>query len=172
MSDVDFKKLAKEMAGRQKSSSSILLLTIITLVSVIMLWAAVTEIDNVTRGSGRTISEAQNKLVQSSEPGVIKRRYFDRGDAVRAGDVLFDIDPIDAKTQLDQAQKRFSSLKIKSIRLKAEVEGIIPTFSENLLQDAPAAISTELALFQARRDDLKAITSILEQLRIQKLNET
>ena len=171
MSDVDFKKLAKEMAGRQKSSSSILLLTIITLVSVIMLWAAVTEIDNVTRGSGRTISEAQNKLVQSSEPGVIKRRYFDRGDAVRAGDVLFDIDPIDAKTQLDQAQKRFSSLKIKSIRLKAEVEGIIPTFSENLMQDAPAAISTELALFQARRDDLKARSSILEQRRLQKLNE-
>ena len=60
MSDVEFRKLAKEMAGRQRSSSSILLLTIITLIAVIMLWAAVTEIDSVTRGSDKTISEAKN----------------------------------------------------------------------------------------------------------------
>ena len=38
MSDVEFKKLAKEMAGKQKNSSSILLLTIITLLAVIMAW--------------------------------------------------------------------------------------------------------------------------------------
>ena len=78
MSDVEFKRLAKEMAGRQKSSSSILLLTVITLIAVIILWAAVTELDNVTRGSGKTISESQNQLVQSSEPGVIKRRYHEK----------------------------------------------------------------------------------------------
>ena len=130
MSEVEFKKLAKEMAGRQKNSSSILLLTIVTLIAVIMLWAAVTEIDNVTRGSGKTISEAKNQLVQSSEPGVLKRRYQEEGDFVKKDDVLFDIDPIDAKTQLDQAQKRFASLKIKSTRLKAEVDGIIPVFNE------------------------------------------
>ena len=59
MSDVEFKKLAKEMAGRQKSSSSILLLTVITLIAVIILWAAVTELDNVTRGSGKTISNSE-----------------------------------------------------------------------------------------------------------------
>ena len=83
MSDVEFKKLAKEMAGRQKSSSSILLLTIITLIAVILIWAAVTEIDNVTRGTGKTVSAAQNQLVQSSEPGVIKKRYNSEGDAKR-----------------------------------------------------------------------------------------
>ena len=121
MSDVTFKQLAIEMAGKQKGSSSILLLSIITLISVILVWAAVTEIDNVTRGSGKTISEAQNQLVQSSEPGVLRKRYISEGDLVEKGDILFDIDPIDAKTQLDQAQKRFSSLKIKSIRLRAEV---------------------------------------------------
>ena len=123
MSDIEFKKLAKEMAGKQRSSSSILLLTIISLVTVIILWAAVTEIDNVTRGSGKPISEANNQLVQSSEPGVLRKRYFDEGDFIKRGDILFDIDPIDAKTQLDQAQKRYSSLSIKMKRLKAEVEG-------------------------------------------------
>ena len=136
-----------------------------------MIWAAVTEIDNVTRGSDKTISEAKYQLVQSSEPGVLKQRYHEEGDYVKKDDILFDIDPIDAKTQLDQAQKRFASLKIKSTRLKAEVDGIIPVFSEELMQAAPASISTELALYQARLDDLNARASILEQRRLQKLNE-
>ena len=171
MADIEFKKLAKEMAGKQKNSSSILLLTVITLIAVIMLWAAVTEIDNVTRGSGKTISEAKNQLVQSSEPGVLKKRYYGEGDFVARGDILFDIDPIDAKTQLDQAQKRYASLSIKVTRLKAEVQGVLPNFSDNLMETAPGTVSTELALYRARLDDLQAKSSILEQRRLQKLNE-
>ena len=80
MSDVEFKKLAKELAGKQRHSSSILLLVIITLIAVVFLWSAVTELDKVVRGSGKTVSEAQNQLVQSSEPGVIRKRYFNEGD--------------------------------------------------------------------------------------------
>lgn len=171
MSDIEFKQLAKEMAGKQRNSSSVLLLSIVTLLAIIMLWASVTELDNVVRGSGKTVSEAQNQLVQSSEPGVIRNRYVNEGDLVKKGDLLFDIDPVDAKTQLDQAQKRFASLKIKSIRLKAEVDSDLPSFPENLIEAAPTAVSTELALFQARRDDLSSKSAILEQRRLQKLNE-
>ena len=171
MSDIEFKQLAKEMAGRQRNTSSVLLLSVVTLLAIILLWASVTELDNVVRGSGKTVSEAQNQLVQSSEPGVIRQRYVNEGDIVSRGDLLFDIDPIDAKTQLDQAQKRFASLQIKSIRLKAEVDDRSPTFPEALMEAAPTAVSTELALFQARRDDLSSKSAILEQRRLQKLNE-
>ena len=73
MADVEFKKLANEMAGKQRGSSSILLLVVVTLVVIIVMWAAVTELDSVVRGSGKTVSEAQNQLVQSSEPGIIKK---------------------------------------------------------------------------------------------------
>ena len=113
MSDVDFKSLAKEMAGKQKNSSSILLLTVITLIAVIMLWASTTELDNVTRGSGKTISEAQNQLVQSSEPGILRRRYFSDGDYVEKGDVLFDLDPIDANSIRPGGQKKIFVLRYK-----------------------------------------------------------
>ena len=49
MSDVEFKRLAKELAGKQQNSSSILLLIIVTLIFVIFVWATVTELDNVVR---------------------------------------------------------------------------------------------------------------------------
>ena len=104
MSDIEFKQLAKEMAGRQRNTSSVLLLSVVTLLAIILLWASVTELDNVVRGSGKTVSEAQNQLVQSSEPGVIRQRYVSEGDVVRRGDLLFDIDPVDAKTDLPLAR--------------------------------------------------------------------
>ena len=171
MSDVEFKMLAKELAGKQRQTSSVLLLSVITLVAVIMTWATITELDNVTRRRGKTVSEDSNQLVQSSEPGVLKKRYVSDGDPVKKGDILFDIDPIDAKTQLDQAEQRMTTLKIKALRLNAEVDGTVPRFDNDLMVDAPSSVSTELALFQARRDDLGTKSSILDQRRIQRLNE-
>lgn len=171
MSDTEFKKLAKELSGTQKNASSILLLAIVTFVIVAFVWASITEIDNVVRGSGKTVSEAQNQLVQSSEPGVIRKRYVSEGDFVKQGELLFDIDPVDAKTLLDQAQKRYSSLRVKSIRLKAEVASDVPEFPQDLVEVAPNAVSTELALYRARLDDLTTKSAILDQRRIQKQNE-
>ena len=171
MSDVEFKLLAKEIAGKQRHSSSLLLLAVVTLVSVAFFWAAVTELDNVVRGSGKTVSEAQNQMVQSSEPGVIRRRYVEEGDFVKRGELLFDIDPVDAKTELDQAQKRYSTLTVKSIRLRAEVDVATPQFPKEIIEVAPNAVSTEMALYRARLDDLNSKSAILQQRRIQKLNE-
>ena len=84
---------------------------------------------------------------------------------------MFDIDPIDAKAVLDQVQKRYQSLTIKSTRLKAEIENQTPDFSQELIEIAPDTVSTELALYKARIDDLNTKSAILEQRRIQKLNE-
>jgi adhesin transport system membrane fusion protein len=171
MSDIEFKKLAREMAGKQRSGSSVLLLSVITLIAIIVMWAAVTELDNVVRGSGKTVSEAQNQLVQSSEPGVIRTRYVSEGDFVEKGQLLFDIDPVDAKAQLEQAQKRQASLQTKAIRLQAEVDGKTPNFSDELMEASPTAVTTELALFRARLEDLRTKSAILEQRRLQRLNE-
>ena len=57
------------------------------------------------------------------------------------------------------------------MRLQAEVENITPQYSQDLIEAAPNAVSTELALYRARLDDLNTKSAILEQRRIQKLNE-
>ena len=172
MSDVDFKRLAKEIEGRQRSSSSVLLLTIVTLIAVIIVWASTTELDSVVRGSGKTVSEAKNQFVQSSEPGVLRTRYVSEGDFVTKGQLLFEIDPVDAKAQLNQAQKLLASLTIKAIRLNAEVKQEKPSFKTELFEYAPNTVSTELALYRARLDDLNTKAAILTQRKEQKLNET
>ena len=81
MSEIEFKKLAKELAGKQRNSSSVLLLLILTLIAVIFVWATVTELDSVVRGSGKTVSEAQNQLVQQVEvlAHVTKTKLLEEG---------------------------------------------------------------------------------------------
>ena len=98
-----------------------LLFVIISLVAILIFWSSITELDNVTRGQGKIVSSIQNQIVQSSEQGVIKARYVEEGQVVESGAILFEIDPIDAKTTYDQALQRLSSLKLQEVRFSAEV---------------------------------------------------
>jgi adhesin transport system membrane fusion protein len=67
MSDVDFKRLSREMAGSEGIASSMIMVTIAAFVGLTIIWAAWAELDNVTRGEGRIVSSVQNQLVQAAE---------------------------------------------------------------------------------------------------------
>ncbi len=71
----DFRKIAATVKAERTGSSSFLLLIIVMLISALVYWSAVTEIDKVTRGQGKTISADAHQLVQSAESGVLVKRY-------------------------------------------------------------------------------------------------
>ena len=174
MSGTDFNKLSKELSGSTGIFGSLLLFVVIALIGILLFWANVTELDNVTRGQGKIVSSLQNQLVQTSEGGVIKARFVDTGQKVKKEDILFEIDPIDAKTSYDQALQRLASLKIQESRLSAEVLGEDPQFENDLINMAPTVVTVEKALFSARKADLNAQLSVLKQQlaqRRQQLNE-
>ena len=164
----NFQTLSRELSGSTGIFGSLLLFVIISLVAILVFWASVTELDNVTRGQGKIVSSIQNQIVQSSEQGVIKARYVEEGQVVESGDILFEIDPIDAKTTYDQALQRLSSLKIQEIRLAAEVLNQKPYFSEDLIKKASTVVTGERALYVARKADLNAKLSVLKQQLVQR----
>ena len=174
MPATDFNKLSKELSGSTGILGSLLLFVIIALICILLFWANVTELDNVTRGQGKIVSSLQNQLVQASEGGVIKARFVETSQKVEKGELLFEIDPIDAKTSYDQALQRLTSLRIQEIRLSSEVLGEEPDFSGNLVDMSPTVVTVEKALFSARKADLNAQLSVLKQQltqRKQQLNE-
>ena len=83
MSATDFNKLSREMSGSSGILGSFLLFIIILLLVILLLWARITELDNVTRGQGKIVSSLQNQLVQASEGGVIKARFVEEGEKVK-----------------------------------------------------------------------------------------
>ena len=163
MATTDFNKLSKELSGKTGFAGSFLLLLIIVLVGVALVWAHFTELDNVTRGGGKVISSMQNQLVQASEGGVLQASFVREGKRVKEGQLLFEIDPIDAKTAYDQAMQMLISLKIQEVRLSSEISGSEPVFNLDLIQTAPTVVDTEKALYLSRRADLRAQLSVLEE---------
>ena len=120
MSDIDFKRLSRDMAGREGIGGSLILIMIAALIALAILWASWAELDNVTRGEGRIVSSVQNQMVQAAEGGVILRRFVSENSTVAEGEVLFEIDPVDASSELNRVAQRLAALDIKEQRLRAE----------------------------------------------------
>lgn len=163
MSDIDFKRLSREMAGHEGLGGSTIMVTIATLVAVLLFWANWAELDNVTRGEGRIVSSVQNQLVQASEGGVILRRFVSENSVVAEGDVLFEIDPVDASSELNRLVQRLAGFDIKELRLRTEIEEAEFSVPAELNASSPMVSLTEQSLFAARRAELAGQLAVLEQ---------
>ena len=163
MSDIDFKTLSREMAGREGLGGSAIMFTIIALVGLAVIWANWAELDNVTRGEGRIVSSVQNQMVQAAEGGVILRRYVSENTVVTEGEVLFEIDPVDASSELNRLTQRLAGLDIKELRLRAEINGTAFSPSAELNARSPMVALSEQSLFAARRAELAGQLAVLEQ---------
>ena len=163
MSDADFKKLSREMAGREGLGGSAIIFMVIALVGLGLVWANWAELDNVTRGEGRIVSSVQNQMVQASEGGVILRRYVSENTVVAEGEVLFEIDPVDASSELNRLAQRLAGMDIKELRLRAEINGAEFSVPAELNARSPMVALTEQSLFAARRAELAGQLAVLEQ---------
>ena len=163
MADVDFKRLSRDMAGQEGIGGSLIMITVAALVGLTLLWASWAEVDNVTRGEGRIVSSVQNQIVQAAEGGVILRRFVSENSRVAEGEVLFEIDPVDASSELNRVSQRLTGFDIKELRLRAEIEGTEFTVPTELNERSPMVTLSEQSLFAARRAELAGQLAVLEQ---------
>jgi adhesin transport system membrane fusion protein len=170
MAEVDFKTLSREMAGREGLSGSTILVTVFALIALALVWANWAELDSVTRGEGRIVSSVQNQMVQAAEGGVILRRFVSENTVVAEGEVLFEIDPVDASSELNRLAQRLAGLDIKELRLRAEIDGVEFIIPAELNARSPMVALTEQSLFAARRAELAGQLAVLDQ-RLQQRNQ-
>ena len=164
MSEVSFKNLSREMAGKSSWGNSLIILIVFALLASLSIWSNYAELDSVTRGDGRVISSMQNQSVQAGEGGIILRRYVSENSSVSKGDLLFEIDPIDAASELNQMLQRYTGFEIREMRLRAEIARqkqftVLPTLAAR----APNVALSEESLFAARRLELRGAINVLEQ---------
>lgn len=164
----DLESLAREMQGRQSWRGSLLLGVILLFFFTAGVWAARTEIDDVTRAEGRIVPSSDIQLIQATEPGILQALHVAEGDIVGQGDVLMELDGIQLASQLDQEQQRAYGLMARIERLQAEIDRVDLAFSPILIAQAPAVVRSETALYHARRDELAAEIEILERQRGQR----
>ncbi|WP_439563119.1 HlyD family type I secretion periplasmic adaptor subunit [Roseinatronobacter sp.] len=167
----DLEALAQEMRGRETLRGSLLLLLILVFLIVAVAWAALTELDDVTRADGRIVPTQQVQVIQAAEQGVLQALHVAEGDLVQAGDSLMELDRTLLTSQLDQEQQRAFGLMARIARLQAEIDGHDLEFPPELVQRTPSVVRSEAALFTARREELSDRIEVLERQRMQRRQE-
>ncbi|MDB4071124.1 HlyD family type I secretion periplasmic adaptor subunit [Amylibacter sp.] len=152
----------------QNNSSSgreyVMIILVTAIFAAFMVWANYTQLDLVTRGSGRVVADGQNKNVQSPERGTIATFVVEEGSAVNAGQIIATINPIEAEGVLEELEARLSNLSLKMIRLDAELKGgTIASVRSNATDYPETLLDAEIKLMTSRRESLNAELKTLNQ---------
>jgi len=152
----------------QNNSSSgreyLMIILVTAIFAAFMVWSNYTQLDLVTRGSGRVIADGQNKNVQSPERGTIATFVVEEGSAVNAGQIIATINPIEAEGVLEELEARLSNLSLKMIRLDAELNGgTIASVRNNASTYPETLLDAEIELMTSRRESLNAELKTLNQ---------
>ncbi len=141
-----------------------MILTVTLLFIVFLIWANYTHLDLVTRGGGRVIAAGQNKNVQSPDRGTIKSYLVEEGSGVTAGQIIATINPIEAEGVLEEIEASLSNLKVRHIRLDAELENQSVSVVEDLSDIYPKQlVDAEVELMVSRRAGLDSELKTLNQ---------
>lgn len=172
---VDFATDADLAILRQEPLRARVLLRSIGIVfAVFVLWAAVAQLDEVTRGEGKVIPSKQLQVLQSIDGGLVSEILVHEGDIVQANQLLIKIDETRFVSSVKESQSQSLGLMAKAARLKAISDGkpFIPP--PEVLKSAPEIVEQERMLYEAKRDEAAAAVSIARQQlaqRQQELNE-
>ena len=141
---------------------------------LLLAWAALAPIDEVTRGEARVVPSRQLQVVQSVDGGVVEALLVKEGQEVQAGESLLRVDPTRFVSTMMESRNVRLALSAKARRLEALTRGEPFRPTAELQKEAPDIVAQERRLYESRLEGLRAQISISQnQLnqRVQELNE-
>jgi len=162
------------MLRQEPLRARVLLRTIGIVVVLFLLWAAVAQLDEVTRGEGKVIPSKQLQVLQSIDGGLVSEILVKEGDVVNPNQLLIKIDETRFVSSVKENQAQYLGLVAKAARLRAISEGKPFVPPPDVLKADPSIVQQERQFFEARNDELNAAISIARQQlaqRHQELNE-
>jgi hemolysin D len=97
--------------------------TIILLFCAAMVWAWWGTIDIVASATGKVVPSGRTKVVQPFETGVVRSIRVQDGQAVKAGDVLIELDPTVNAAERDHMRNDLVAERLNIARLRAALAG-------------------------------------------------
>ena len=141
------------------------------LVLLLVLWASVAKVDQVTRGEGRVVPSQQVQIVQSVDGGVVNEILVREGQVVEADQVLMRVDPTRFAANLGETRVSQMALEARAERLRALIQGRGFNPAVELEREAPAIVAQERSLFESRRAEISAQISITQSQLLQRRQE-
>ena len=132
-----------------------LLHVIVLVVLLLILWAAVARIDEVTRGEAKVVPSRQLQVIQSLDGGIVSEIHAREGQIVDAGQLLVRIDATRFASALGENRAQRLSLLAKTARLAALAEGKPFDVPPEVLAESPELAAAETRLYQSSLAELR-----------------
>ena len=164
--DATIARLAQEPLRARKLLHVTLLVFLL-----LILWAAIARIDEVTRGEAKVVPSRQIQVIQSLDGGIVSRIHVREGAIVEAGELLVSIDATRFVSSLRENRAQYLSLLAKAARLAAIAEAKEFVVPPEVVSEAPDIASAETRLYQSSRDELQSQIDIATQQLTQREQE-
>lgn len=130
--------------------------------AVLLAWAAIFKLEEVSTGTGKVVPSSKDQVIQSLEGGILTKLNVKEGDIVSEGQVLAELDPTRFASNVDESKSLLDSASATAARLRAEVNGTPLSFPNSVKND-PELVREETQLYHSRRENLRASVSGLQQ---------
>lgn len=150
------------LAQSPRGGRAILWVTLVLFVLFIV-WAAVSEIEETTRGDGKVIPSSQIQVVQNLEGGILSEILVDVGSLVKKGQLLLRIDETRFSSSFQQNRMKYLSYKAKAARLLAEANDTPFEVPPEVLAEKPEIGAREQELFESRKREFESSVAIQQE---------
>jgi len=155
--DIDYMSdLRAAMSRRPSVMANLLLFAIVAFFVCATVWAAITEVDQVSTGDGKVMPSRRVQVVQNLEGGIVSELNVREGDMVTAGQVLMQLDDTRFSSEFGENRMKFYGLQAVTTRLEAEVAGTALVFPTELERQFSQIVAGERNLYGARADELRS----------------
>ncbi len=120
--------------------------TIILLFCAALVWAWAGTIDIVASATGKIVPSGRTKVIQPFETGVVRSIRVQDGQAVKAGDVLIELDPTVNAAERDHLHNDLLAEQLNLARLRAALNG-----GDDPVADFTPPAEADPALISAQR---------------------
>ena len=139
--------------------------------AIFVMWAAVSQVDEVTRGEGKVIPSRQLQVLQSLDGGIVSEILVREGEVVQPEQILLRIDQTRFVSSVRESRVQYTALVAKAARLRALTEGVPFRIPDEVLKEDPKTAEEERRLYESRKSELETTTSIARQQLTQRQQE-
>lgn len=139
---------------------------------IMIAWASLADIDEVTRGDGKAIPSSRLQKIQNLEGGIVAEVFVHEGEVVKAGAPLLRLDDTRFRSNAGESEADRLALEARIQRLTAQLDNKESlTLSPEIVEKSPDIANGEMELFASVNKRIQSEVSGLEEQLIQKKQE-
>lgn len=126
------------------------------LVIIFIVWAMLSQLDEITNGEGKVIPSSQVQVIQNLEGGIVSKIPVKIGEIVQKDQIVLQLDETRFASSAGESKAKKDSQFAKIARLTAESSGEDFKVDEAFEKENPKIVAEERALFESRKKELDA----------------